>query len=129
MANIVLLNELLMFAKTSGRKMTVKDAVEEYYFHYLEDCRHTPSVMLISEEKSLRGMLGSTALDEDQKFLVCDLLQEIGLAKAEEAAMLKDCVGPEGYGEDCSPHHPYEVLEEVFPPIKPYNNNDDDLPF
>ena len=100
MANINLLHELLMFAKTSGRKMTVEEAVEEYYSHYLEDCCHTPAVRLISQEYTLRELLDSPVLTIDQKALIWGLLEEIGLAKAEEAAILKDCVGSEDYGED-----------------------------
>ena len=95
MANIDSLHELLMFAKTSGRKMTVKDAVEEYYSHYLEDCCHTSFIDLITQEDKLREILSSSVLNENQKALVYDLLEEIGLAKAEEAAILKDCIGPE----------------------------------
>ena len=37
MANITLLHELQMFAKTSGRKMTVFEAVKEYFEQVLED--------------------------------------------------------------------------------------------
>lgn len=97
MANINLLHELLMFAKTSGRKMTVEGAVKEYYAHYLEDCRHTPLVELIPQEGKLRRIFESSALNEKQKALVYDLLEEIGIAEAEEAAILKDCEAPEYY--------------------------------
>lgn len=100
MANIDLLHELLMFAKTSGRKMTVKETVEEYYSHYLEDCCHTPFIELIPQEDKLREILSSSVLNENQKALVYDLLEEIGLAKAEEDAILKDCIGPEYCWED-----------------------------
>ena len=101
MANINLLHELLMFAKTSGRRMTVEEAVEEYYSHYLEDCYHTPVVRLIPQEDKLREILKSTVLDENQKALVYYLLEEIGLAKAEEDAILKDCISPEYYEDEC----------------------------
>lgn len=97
MANINLLHELLMFAKTSGRKMTVEDAVKEYYYHYLEDCRHTPLRELIPQEDKLRWIFESSALNEKQKALVYDILEEIGIAEAEEAATLKDCEAPEYY--------------------------------
>ena len=99
MANINLLHELLMFAKTSGRKMAVKETIEEYYSHYLEDCCHTPAVRLISQEYKLREILSSSVLKENQKALVYDLLEEIGIAKAEEAAILKDCVAPVYYDD------------------------------
>lgn len=86
MANINLLHELLMFAKASGRKMTVKETVKEYYSHYLEDCYHTPIVKLIPQEYTLRKLLDSSVLNENQKALIWELLGEIGIAKAEIAA-------------------------------------------
>lgn len=101
MANINLLHELLMFAKTSGRKMTVKETVEEYYSHYLEDCCHTPFIQLIPQEYTLRKLLDSSVLDENQKALVYNLLEEIGIAEAEEAAILKDCEAPVYYEDEC----------------------------
>ena len=100
MANINLLHELLMFAKTSGRRMTVEEAVEEYYSHYLEDCCHTPAVRLISQEYKLREILSSSVLKENQKALVYGLLEEIGIAKAEETAILKDCIAHIHYDDE-----------------------------
>lgn len=40
MANITLLHELQMFAKTSGKKMTVFEAVKEYFEQVLNDNTH-----------------------------------------------------------------------------------------
>ena len=40
MANITLLHELQMFAKTSGKKMTVFEAVKEYFEQVLDDTTH-----------------------------------------------------------------------------------------
>lgn len=40
MANITLLHELQMFAKTSGKKMTVFEAVKEYFEQVLNDTTH-----------------------------------------------------------------------------------------
>ena len=122
MANINLLHELLMFAKTSGRKMTVKDAVEVYYDYYLEDCCHTLSVDLIPQEGKLRRVLESSALNEKQRALVYDLLEGIELAKAEEDAIVKNCVDlgyheDEYYGDYCredAPESTQSVWEEYI---------------
>lgn len=101
MANINLLHELLMFAKTSGRKMTVKETVKEYYSQYLEDCCHTPIVKLIPQEYTLRELLDSSVLTIDQKALIWGLLEEIVIANAENNAILKDCEAPVYYdGEE-----------------------------
>ena len=101
MANINLLHELLMFAKTSGRKMTVKETVEEYYSHYLEDCCHTPIIKLIQQEYTLRELLDSSVLTIDQKALIWGLLEEIVIANAENDAILKDCEAPVYYEDEC----------------------------
>lgn len=77
--------------------MAVKDAVEVYYDYYLEDCRYASFVRLFPQEDNLRGILGSSALNEKQKALVYDLLEKIRLAKAKKDAILKDCIDPEYY--------------------------------
>lgn len=51
MANITLLHELQMFAKTSGKKMTVFEAVKEYYGRVLDDTTHLSASFVEEEEE------------------------------------------------------------------------------
>lgn len=51
MANITLLHELQMFAKTSGKKMTVFEAVKEYYGRVLDDTTHLSASFEEEEEE------------------------------------------------------------------------------
>ena len=149
MANINLLHELLMFAKASNRKMTIKETVEEYYSHYLEDCYHTPIVKLIPQEYTLRKLLDSSVLKENQKALIWELLEEIGIAEAEVAAekVIDEGINayypPEYYDdecyEDCCDEGILEPMQSVWKDyIKSRENdyllherfpNDYDLPF
>ena len=83
MANLHLLRELLMFSKTSNRKMTAVEAISEYFQHFIEDCEHTVTRDLIPLEGELRALMDNPLLDKTQNDSVCYMIQEIGLAKAE----------------------------------------------
>lgn len=122
MANITLLHELQMFAKTSGSKMTVFEAVKEYYGRVLDDIIHlsTRGLLTQKDEGILREMLDSSILDEKQELHIYALLTAIGLAKAEEAI--------------CNPNYYFEnedyydvVPEGALPPYAPFAH--EDLPF
>ena len=122
MANITLLHELQMFAKTSDSKMTVFEAVKEYYGRVLDDIIHLSARGLLTQkdEGILREMLDSSILDEKQELYINVLLTAIGLAKAEEAI--------------CNPNYYFEnedyydvVPEGALPPYAPFAH--EDLPF
>ena len=122
MANITLLHELQMFAKTSGRKMTVFEAVKEYYGRVLDDLIHLSARGLLTQkdEGILREMLDSSILDEKQELYISVLLTAIGLAKAEEAIS-----NPNYYFEN---EDYYDVVPEgALPPYAPFAH--EDLPF
>lgn len=51
MANITLLHELQMFAKTSGSKMTVFEAAKEYFEQVLDDTTHLSASFEEEEEE------------------------------------------------------------------------------
>ena len=122
MANITLLHELQMFAKTSGSKMTVFEAVKEYYGRVLDDIIHLSDRGLLTQkdEGILREMLDSSILDEKQELYISVLLTAIGLAKAEEAICNPNyCFENEDY---------YDVVPEgALPPYAPFAH--EDLPF
>ena len=61
MANITLLHELQMFAKTSGRKMTVFETVKEYFEQVLEDTNHL-SASFEDEEEDYYDVIPEGAL-------------------------------------------------------------------
>lgn len=115
MANITLLHELQMFAKTSGSKMTVFEAVKEYYGRVLDDIIHLSARGLLTQkdEGILREMLDSSILDEKQELYISVLLTAIGLAKAEEAIS-----NPNYYFEN---EDYYDVVPEgALPPYAPF---------
>lgn len=115
MANITLLHVLQMFAKTSGRKMTVFEAVKEHYGRVLDDIIHLATRGLLAQEDEgiLREMLDSSILDEEQKLWIDALLTAIELAKAEEAIS-----NPNYYFEN---EDYYDVVPEgALPPYAPF---------
>ena len=122
MANITLLHELQMFAKTSGSKMTVFEAVKEYYGRVLDDIIHLSARGLLTQkdEGILREMLDSSILDEKQELYISVLLTAIGLAKAEEAIS-----NPNYYFEN---EDYYDVVPEgALPPYAPFAH--ENIPF
>ena len=72
MANITLLHELQMFAKTSGRKMTVFEAVKEYFEQVLEDTNHL-SASFEDEEEDYYDVVPEGALPPYAPFAHEDL--------------------------------------------------------